>query len=202
MSASTISAGRRSNGVSLSPFLDFVDVAEVTGSVRRMGGRTRQAAAALQSEYRGTAVAQGPWRLTVRGRRLVRVFTLVAATLAAVGVTLAGVAVARAGLLGVDSVSATSSTSARGTFSDAATLSRVGNEHGIGGDQQLTPTSQVQDVTADWVTVQPGDTLWAIATRADPTGDPREMLVRIREVNGPEVSQLVVGQRIRLPGRN
>jgi hypothetical protein len=45
--------------------------------------------------------------------------------------------------------------------------------------------------------VQPGDTLWSIATRLDPTGDPRSMIGRLAAETGSET--VVVGEHIRLP---
>ena len=45
--------------------------------------------------------------------------------------------------------------------------------------------------------VQPGDTLWSIAERLDPSGDPRPVVDRLAaEVGGDRV---VPGQRIALP---
>lgn len=45
--------------------------------------------------------------------------------------------------------------------------------------------------------VQPGDTLWSIATRLDPTGDPRPVVARLATETGSEA--VVAGERIRLP---
>ena len=44
--------------------------------------------------------------------------------------------------------------------------------------------------------VQPGDTLWSIATRLDPQGDPRPVVDRLAAANGG--STILVGQRIDL----
>jgi nucleoid-associated protein YgaU len=46
--------------------------------------------------------------------------------------------------------------------------------------------------------VQPGDTLWAIASSRY-AGDPRESVWRIKDVNGLEHSTLVPGMVLRLP---
>jgi hypothetical protein len=46
--------------------------------------------------------------------------------------------------------------------------------------------------------VQPGDTLWAIATSRY-AGDPREAVWRIEKRNGLETSALVPGMELRLP---
>jgi hypothetical protein len=52
---------------------------------------------------------------------------------------------------------------------------------------------------AQWTVVQPGDTLWDIAQRANPGADPREMLVKLRAANGPGIENPVAGQRVWLP---
>ena len=46
--------------------------------------------------------------------------------------------------------------------------------------------------------VQPGDTLWGIAT-AHYAGDPREAIWRVREANGLGTATLRPGQRLTLP---
>lgn len=45
--------------------------------------------------------------------------------------------------------------------------------------------------------VQPGDTLWAIARRLQPTGDVRPLVARLSRANGG--ARLVPGQRVVLP---
>ncbi len=45
--------------------------------------------------------------------------------------------------------------------------------------------------------VQPGDTLWTIATRVDPTGDPRPLVARLYAETGTYA--IVPGERIRIP---
>ena len=50
------------------------------------------------------------------------------------------------------------------------------------------------------VVVQPGDTLWAIAsTRTNSAGDVQETIDRIAEVNHLGGSPIVPGQRLRVP---
>ena len=49
------------------------------------------------------------------------------------------------------------------------------------------------------VVVQPGDTLWAIAVRADPQADPRPTVARIADLNGLTGATVRPGQRLRLP---
>jgi predicted Zn-dependent protease len=49
------------------------------------------------------------------------------------------------------------------------------------------------------VTVEPGDTLWSIASRARPSADPRVTVQRIIDLNGLAGSVVQPGQRIALP---
>jgi hypothetical protein len=46
-------------------------------------------------------------------------------------------------------------------------------------------------------TVRPGDTLWSIATRFDPSGDPRPLVTQLATETGSDT--VVVGERIWLP---
>ncbi|PZS34220.1 MAG: hypothetical protein DLM59_05210 [Pseudonocardiales bacterium] len=49
------------------------------------------------------------------------------------------------------------------------------------------------------VVVQPGDTLWAVAVRADPHADPRVTVDRIVRLNGLADVSVRPGQHLRLP---
>ena len=49
------------------------------------------------------------------------------------------------------------------------------------------------------VVVQPGDSLWAIARRAEPSADPRATVDAIVAANGIRTSALVPGQRLVVP---
>lgn len=46
--------------------------------------------------------------------------------------------------------------------------------------------------------VQPGDTLWQVATQLAPQEDPREVLAHLIEVNGLEGATIVPGQVLRV----
>lgn len=46
-------------------------------------------------------------------------------------------------------------------------------------------------------TVQPGDSLWSIATRMNPSGDPRPLVAQLASETGSHT--VVPGQQIRLP---
>ena len=51
-----------------------------------------------------------------------------------------------------------------------------------------------------YVLVEPGDTLWSIASELDPTADPRALIDRIATLNAlSSDAQLQVGQTIALP---
>ena len=49
------------------------------------------------------------------------------------------------------------------------------------------------------VTVQPGDTLWAVARRVAPERDPRELVAQIRRLNDLPTASLQVGRQLVLP---
>ncbi len=71
----------------------------------------------------------------------------------------------------------------------------VGDVVAPGGDPASAPGGRATLVVH---VVQPGDTLWALARRLQPTGDVRPLVDRMVELNGG--SSLEVGQRILLPG--
>ena len=54
-------------------------------------------------------------------------------------------------------------------------------------------------VIARTYVVQPGDTLWRIATRVSPGADPRPVIDDLAQANGLQAGSLVPGQLIRLP---
>ncbi len=49
------------------------------------------------------------------------------------------------------------------------------------------------------VVVEPGDSLWAIAGRTAPTTDPREVVSRIRDLNGLRSNLIQPGQVLLVP---
>jgi hypothetical protein len=49
------------------------------------------------------------------------------------------------------------------------------------------------------VVVQPGESLWAIATQADPAGDPRAVMQEIIDINALRGTSVQPGQRLWLP---
>ncbi|MFZ8911169.1 MAG: LysM peptidoglycan-binding domain-containing protein [Candidatus Nanopelagicales bacterium] len=69
------------------------------------------------------------------------------------------------------------------------------------GAWRAVATAQVEGPSTVAVTVQPGDTLWGIASAIDPGADPRGLIAEIREVNGLTQSGLVPGQQLQVPTR-
>ena len=66
--------------------------------------------------------------------------------------------------------------------------------------------SQAADVAGDGpvpavgqITVQQGESLWAVARRVAPRNDPREVMAQIVRLNDLSDSQLQIGQQLLLP---
>ena len=68
-----------------------------------------------------------------------------------------------------------------------------------GGMPATAGTDRPAEVTAQRVTVGPGETLWQIAERVAPGTDPRETVARILDLNGLQTSQVQVGTALLLP---
>jgi hypothetical protein len=66
-----------------------------------------------------------------------------------------------------------------------------GSSHPSGPALAETPGQSVA------YTVRPGDTLWTIAQRADPTGDPRPLVAQMEQQTGSDT--VTPGQRISVP---
>ncbi len=49
------------------------------------------------------------------------------------------------------------------------------------------------------VVVEPGDSLWSIATRAEPNADPRLVVQQITDINALPGAEIAVGQRLWIP---
>jgi len=69
----------------------------------------------------------------------------------------------------------------------------------------MAPATATSDrggsVVAERVTVQPGDTLWAIAERVRPDADPRATIARIKDMNGLTSGAAQAGQVLLVPAR-
>jgi len=70
----------------------------------------------------------------------------------------------------------------------------VGTGRALAAD---TPTPQ--PVSTQTVVVEQGDSLWLIAGRTAPTADPREVVTRIRELNGMRSNLIQPGQVLLVP---
>jgi len=68
-----------------------------------------------------------------------------------------------------------------------------------GGMPATAGTDRPTEVTAQRVTVAPGETLWQIAERVAPGTDPRETVARILDLNGLQTAQVQVGTALLLP---
>ena len=67
----------------------------------------------------------------------------------------------------------------------------VANAVGVGGRAEAkVPRTYV---------VRPGDTLWSIATRVEPSTDPRVVVDAIGSANGVDPGALVPGQQLAIP---
>lgn len=65
------------------------------------------------------------------------------------------------------------------------------------GSADATPTPEGQLAESITVIVQPGDTLWAIASDLDPEGDPRALVDRLTDLAGSTALQ--PGQQLVVP---
>jgi nucleoid-associated protein YgaU len=70
----------------------------------------------------------------------------------------------------------------------------------VGGGRALAADTVVPEpVSTQSVVVEQGDSLWLIAGRAAPEADPREVVTRIRELNGMRSNLIHPGQVLLLP---
>jgi LysM repeat protein len=67
---------------------------------------------------------------------------------------------------------------------------------GIGGHSHTIGSVPAENRTGTYV-VQPGDSLWSIAERVDPTADPRPLVAKLAAQVGSDT--VVPGERIVLP---
>ena len=76
-----------------------------------------------------------------------------------------------------------------------AWLSGIGSAQAAGS---AVPPGQVyRNLTT--VVVRPGESLWAIATQAEPTADPRSVIQEIVDINALSGTSIQPGQRLWVP---
>jgi hypothetical protein len=68
---------------------------------------------------------------------------------------------------------------------------------GTGGHSHPTGSAAAGNIGGASYTVRPGDSLWSIAERVDPSADPRPLVARLAAETGSE--SVVPGERIVLP---
>ena len=64
---------------------------------------------------------------------------------------------------------------------------------------QAAPPSSAPTAAVQQVTVQAGETLWALALRTAPDHDPRDVVAQIRELNDLDSPHVQPGQLLVLP---
>jgi LysM repeat protein len=72
----------------------------------------------------------------------------------------------------------------------------------VAGSAAATGTgvpARVYEKHLSQVVVQPGDSLWSIAARAEPNADPRLVVQRITEINALPSPEIAAGQRLWVP---
>ncbi len=70
---------------------------------------------------------------------------------------------------------------------------------GPAGGRSAAVTPTAGGAAGSTVTVQPGDTLWAIASRVAPKADPRVVVQKIIDRNGIAAASIQAGQVLALP---
>jgi hypothetical protein len=68
---------------------------------------------------------------------------------------------------------------------------------GTGGSSHATGSAPVETAGSSVYTVRAGDTLWSIAERVDPSGDPRPLVAQLTKEIGSDT--VVPGERITVP---
>jgi len=68
---------------------------------------------------------------------------------------------------------------------------------GTGGHSHPTGSALAEKTGPVTYVVQPGDSLWSIAERVDPSGDPRPLMARLAAQTGSDT--VVPGERVVLP---
>ena len=75
----------------------------------------------------------------------------------------------------------------------------IGSGQWAGASDASGPAAAPAGPATSVVVVQPGESLWSIAQSVAPGADPREMVLRLRELNGMADAVVVPGQSIVVP---
>ncbi len=67
------------------------------------------------------------------------------------------------------------------------------------GSGTADAAAQATGPTTSVVVVQAGENLWSIAQNLNPGGDPRDLVIRIREINGLGAGHVFPGQSLIVP---
>ncbi|MCW2615279.1 MAG: LysM peptidoglycan-binding protein [Frankiales bacterium] len=70
---------------------------------------------------------------------------------------------------------------------------------GRANSQAASTATGPSQATVEQITVQPGESLWAVARRIAPENDPREVMAQILRLNELTDAELQVGQQLLLP---
>lgn len=69
------------------------------------------------------------------------------------------------------------------------------------GAPQAVASNAVGDADFGYVVVQPGESLWSVATELDSSADPRDVIVEIVRLNQLDGSGVIAGQSLAVPLR-
>ena len=69
------------------------------------------------------------------------------------------------------------------------------------GGSSAIATADQSSATFSYVTVQSGQSLWSVAQSIDPTGDPRDVIAEIENLNQLQSSGVQAGQRLAIPSK-
>ena len=75
----------------------------------------------------------------------------------------------------------------------------LGRANSQAASTSADPAAPRAAAAEEQITVQPGESLWALARRVAPENDPREVMAQIRRLNELDGSGLQVGQQLLLP---
>jgi LysM repeat protein len=73
---------------------------------------------------------------------------------------------------------------------------------GFFANQSATATSSQTHAHFSYVTVMPGQTLWAIAEKYAPNQDPTDYIQQILQLNNLQSSNVSIGEKLALPNSN